>query len=139
MVPHANAIEHTVTRGTSPQDTVAITGNIPKIDKEGHDKARQVVVTHLLDYIGLEGGTAIVGVPIEEVFIGSCKNGCIEDLQEVSVVAIGHKVADGVHAMVVPGSGLAKLQGEQEGLNKILMTAGFDWRELGCSIRLAES
>ena len=90
-----------------------------------------------LDYIGLEEGQQLEGVPIEKVFIGSCTNGRIEDLREVAAIAMGRKVAKGVHAMVVPGSGLVKKQAEDEGLDKILMEAGFDWREPGCSMCLA--
>ena len=90
-----------------------------------------------LEYIGLEEGQQIEGVPVAKVFIGSCTNGRIEDLREVAALAIGRIVADGVHAMVVPGSGLVKKQAEDEGLDKILMEAGFDWREPGCSMCLA--
>lgn len=90
-----------------------------------------------LEYIGLDEGQPIEGVPVEKVFIGSCTNGRIEDLREVAALAIGRKVADGVHAMVVPGSGLVKKQAEDEGLDKILIEAGFDWREPGCSMCLA--
>ena len=90
-----------------------------------------------LEYIGLEEGQKLEGVPIEKVFIGSCTNGRIEDLREVAAIAVGRKVAKGVHAMVVPGSGLVKKQAEEEGLDKILTEAGFDWREPGCSMCLA--
>ena len=90
-----------------------------------------------LEYIGLEEGQKLEGVPIGKVFIGSCTNGRIEDLRNVAAVAMGRKVAPGVHAMVVPGSGLVKKQAEEEGLDKILLDAGFDWREPGCSMCLA--
>jgi len=90
-----------------------------------------------LEYIGLEEGQKIEGVPVEKVFIGSCTNGRIEDMRNVAAFAMGRNVADGVHAMVVPGSGLVKKQAEDEGLDKILMDAGFDWREPGCSMCLA--
>jgi 3-isopropylmalate dehydratase len=90
-----------------------------------------------LEYIGLEEGQKIEGVPVEKVFIGSCTNGRIEDFREVAAIAIGRKVAAGVHAMVVPGSGLVKKQAEDEGIDKILIEAGFDWREPGCSMCLA--
>lgn len=90
-----------------------------------------------LEYIGLEEGQKLEGVPVEKVFIGSCTNGRIEDLRNVATVAMGRKVAGGVHAMVVPGSGLVKKQAEEEGLEKILIEAGFDWREPGCSMCLA--
>lgn len=90
-----------------------------------------------MNYIGLEEGQKLEGVPIEKVFIGSCTNGRIEDIRNVAAIAMGRKVADGVHAMVVPGSGLVKRQAEEEGLDTILMDAGFDWREPGCSMCLA--
>jgi len=90
-----------------------------------------------LEYIGLEQGQTLEGVPISKAFIGSCTNGRIEDLRNVAAVAMGRKVAEGVHAMVVPGSGLVKKQAEEEGLDKILIEAGFDWREPGCSMCLA--
>ena len=137
VVVDAKDIAPTVTWGTSPQDAIPVTGFIPKIDAPDHDDARQAAVKRSLEYIGLEGGTSIEGTPIEKVFIGSCTNGRIEDLREVAAMAIGRKVADGVHAMVVPGSGLVKHQAEVEGLDKILIEAGFDWREPGCSMCLA--
>lgn len=90
-----------------------------------------------MEYIGLEEGQKIEGVPIETVFIGSCTNGRIEDIRNVAAIAMGRKVSEGVHAMVVPGSGLVKKQAEEEGLDKILIEAGFDWREPGCSMCLA--
>ena len=90
-----------------------------------------------LDYMGLEEGQKIEGVPVAKVFIGSCTNGRIEDLRNAAAMAIGRKVAKGVHAMVVPGSGLVKKQAEDEGLDQILTEAGFDWREPGCSMCLA--
>mmetsp|Transcript_31446 Transcript_31446/g.59865 ORF Transcript_31446/g.59865 Transcript_31446/m.59865 type:complete len:595 (+) Transcript_31446:261-2045(+) len=137
VVIDAKDIAPTVTWGTSPQDAMQITGIIPKIDEEGHDEARQAAVTRSLEYIGLEGGTPIEGTPVQKVFIGSCTNGRIEDMRVVAAMAIGRQVAEGVHAMVVPGSGLVKRQAELEGLDKILMDAGFDWREPGCSMCLA--
>jgi len=137
VVIESKDIAPTVTWGTSPQDAIPVSGIIPRIDEEGHDEARQAAVARSLDYIGLEGGTQIEGTPIEKVFIGSCTNGRIEDIREVAAIAIGRKVADGVHAMVVPGSGLVKHQAEMEGLDKILIEAGFDWREPGCSMCLA--
>ena len=137
VIIEAKDIAPTVTWGTSPQDAMPVDGIIPKIDAEGHDEARQAAVKRSLEYIGLEGGTPIEGEKIEKVFIGSCTNGRIEDIREVAAIAMGRKVADGVHAMVVPGSGLVKHQAEQEGLDKILIEAGFDWREPGCSMCLA--
>jgi len=97
----------------------------------------QAGITRALEYIGLEQGQTLEGTPIEKAFIGSCTNGRIEDIRNVAAVAMGRKVAEGVHAMVVPGSGLVKKQAEEEGLDKILVEAGFDWREPGCSMCLA--
>ena len=136
IIIDAKDIAPTVTWGTSPQDVAPVTGNVPVID-ESVDAARAAGITRALEYIGLEQGQALEGVPIEKVFIGSCTNGRIEDIRNVAAVAMGRKVADGVHAMVVPGSGLVKVQAEEEGLDKILTDAGFDWREPGCSMCLA--
>lgn len=137
VIIDANDIAPTVTWGTSPQDTIPITGTVPKSDAPGNNDARKAAVERALNYIGLEGGEKIEGVPISKVFIGSCTNGRIEDIREVSAIAMGRKVPEGVHAMVVPGSGLVKKQAEDEGLDKILIEAGFDWREPGCSMCLA--
>jgi len=130
-------IPPTITWGTSPQDTIPIDGTVPMIDEEGNDPARQAAITRALNYIGLEGGKMVKGEAISRVFIGSCTNGRIEDMRSVAAIAMGRKVADGVHALVVPGSGLVKKQAEDEGLDKILIEAGFDWREPGCSMCLA--
>ena len=137
VIIDAEDIAPTVTWGTSPQDVTPITGTVPMIAAEGNDAARQAAIKRSLEYIGLEEGQKIQGVPIEKVFIGSCTNGRIEDIRVVAAFAMGRKVADGVHAMVVPGSGLVKKQAEEEGLDKILIEAGFDWREPGCSMCLA--
>jgi len=137
VIIEAKDIAPTVTWGTSPQDAMPVTGAVPKIDAPAHDAARQAAVKRSLEYIGLEGGQNIQGVPIDKVFIGSCTNGRIEDIRNVAAIAVGRKVAPNVHAMVVPGSGLVKHQAEQEGLDKILIEAGFDWREPGCSMCLA--
>ena len=104
--------------------------------------ARRAAAERALKYMGLEGGSPISRVPVDKVFIGSCTNGRIEDLRAVAVVvekalARGRKVADGVYAMIVPGSGLVKLQAEDEGLDRLFREAGFDWREPGCSMCLA--
>ena len=90
----------------------------------------------MLDYMGLTPGTRMQDIPVEVVFIGSCTNGRIEDLRAAAAVAQGRKVADGVRAMVVPGSGLVKQQAEAEGLDRIFREAGFEWREAGCSMCL---
>ncbi len=86
--------------------------------------------------MGLTAGTKLTDIPVDKVFIGSCTNGRIEDLREVARVAEGKKVAPTVQAMIVPGSGLVKAQAEAEGLDKILLAAGFEWREPGCSLCL---
>ncbi len=137
IIIDGNDIAPTVTWGTSPQDAMPIDGEVPKIDAPGHNPARQAAVKRSLEYIGLEGGQKIEGEAIGKVFIGSCTNGRIEDIRSVAAIAMGRKVPEGVHAMVVPGSGLVKKQAEDEGLDKILIEAGFDWREPGCSMCLA--
>ncbi|WP_421877062.1 3-isopropylmalate dehydratase large subunit [Pacificispira sp.] len=124
-----------VTWGTSPEDVAPITGTVPSPDSFAGGKRE--AAQRSLDYMGLKAGMPLTDVKIDKVFIGSCTNGRIEDLREVAAVAKGRKVADGIHAMVVPGSGLVKEQAEKEGLHKILLEAGFDWREPGCSMCLA--
>lgn len=125
-----------VSWGTSPQDVVPITGATPDPESFG-DASRRDTVTRSLAYMGLEAGTPMTEIAIDKVFIGSCTNGRIEDLRAAAAIAEGRKVADNVHALVVPGSGLVKDQAEQEGLDKIFIEAGFDWREPGCSMCLA--
>jgi 3-isopropylmalate/(R)-2-methylmalate dehydratase large subunit len=125
-----------VTWGTSPEDVITIAGKIPdpaKITDEGKRKA----VERSLAYMGLSAGTPITDVAIDRVFIGSCTNGRIEDLRAVARIAEGRHVAGSVNAMVVPGSGLVKEQAEAEGIDRILIAAGFEWREPGCSMCLA--
>jgi len=125
-----------VTWGTSPEDVAPITGNVPKPeDFDNPDK--QESARAALEYMGLEGGMAMTDIKVDKVFVGSCTNGRIEDIRAVAEIAKGRKVADGVHALVVPGSGLIKEQAEDEGLAAILVEAGFDWREAGCSMCLA--
>jgi 3-isopropylmalate/(R)-2-methylmalate dehydratase large subunit len=130
-----SALKPTVTWGTSPEDVVAIDGRVPDPADFSGDKAAQI--QRALDYMGLTAGQPIAEAPIERVFIGSCTNSRIEDLRAAAEVARGRKVADGVYAMVVPGSGLVKDQAEAEGLDEIFRAAGFDWREPGCSMCLA--
>ncbi|GMI24911.1 hypothetical protein TeGR_g13387 [Tetraparma gracilis] len=132
----AKDIAPTVTWGTSPQDVKGIGGRVPD-PKDASDPARRAAMERSLDYIGLDPNALLEGTPIDKAFIGSCTNGRIEDIRAVAAVALGRKVADGVDALVVPGSGLVKLQAESEGLDKILTEAGFDWREPGCSMCLA--
>jgi len=126
-------IEPTVTWGTSPEDSVAIDGRVPH-PKDYHDRNKSLAVESALDYMGLKSGTLIKDIKVDRVFIGSCTNGRIEDIREVAKVVDGKKVASWVNAMVVPGSGLVKSQAEEEGLDAILQSAGFEWREPGCSM-----
>ena len=132
----AEDIAPTVTWGTSPQDVAPINGQVPD-PENAPDDARKAAMERSLNYIGLEGNQKLEGVKIDKAFIGSCTNGRIEDIREVAAIATGRKVAEGIHAYVVPGSGLVKKQAEDEGLDKILIEAGFDWREPGCSMCLA--
>jgi 3-isopropylmalate/(R)-2-methylmalate dehydratase large subunit len=126
-----------VTWGTSPEMVIPINGNIPDPAKES-DEVKAGGIQRALDYMGLEANTPITQVRIDKVFIGSCTNSRIEDLREAAAVVRGHKLADNVKlALVVPGSGLVKQQAEQEGLDKIFVEAGFEWREPGCSMCLA--
>ena len=125
-----------VTWGTSPEDVVDIDGNIPK-PEEIEDEAKKNAIKRSLDYMGLEAGRPIKGTKIDKVFIGSCTNGRIEDLRAAASIVSENKVSDHVNAIVVPGSGLVKAQAESEGLDKIFINAGFEWREPGCSMCLA--
>jgi len=132
----ASAIAPEVTWGTSPEDVVEITGVTPDPANES-DPARKAKIERSLNYMGLAPNTKMTDVAIDRVFIGSCTNGRIEDLRAAAAIAKGRKVASTVNAMVVPGSGLVKEQAEQEGLDKIFIEAGFEWREPGCSMCLA--
>jgi 3-isopropylmalate dehydratase len=132
----AEDIAPTLTWGTSPQDVAPITGAVPD-PAAASDPARGSSMTRSLEYMGLAPGTPLEGLKVDKVFVGSCTNGRIEDIRAVASVAKGKKVAPHVYAMVVPGSGLVKAQAEAEGLDKILVEAGFDWREPGCSMCLA--
>ncbi|MDT3685294.1 MAG: 3-isopropylmalate dehydratase large subunit [Pseudorhodoplanes sp.] len=125
-----------VTWGTSPEDVVSITGVVPNPDDIA-DETKRASKKRALDYIGLTPGTKITDIKLDRVFIGSCTNARIEDLREVARVVNGHTVNANVNAMIVPGSGLVKEQAEAEGLHKIFIKAGFDWREPGCSMCLA--
>ena len=124
-----------VTWGTSPEDVVPIDGNVPS-PGDFDDPLKQESAKAALDYMGLIAGTPLTEIPIDVAFIGSCTNGRIEDIRAAAAVVKGRKVADGVQALVVPGSGLVKEQAEDEGLDKILLEAGFEWRDAGCSMCL---
>ncbi len=125
-----------VTWGTSPQDVTSILGRVPRVS-DAPTEQKRASIQRALDYMGLEGGEKITDLAIDRVFIGSCTNGRIEDLRAAAKIAEGRKVSERVNAMVVPGSGLVKAQAEAEGLDKIFLAAGFEWREPGCSMCLA--
>ncbi|MEX2375726.1 MAG: 3-isopropylmalate dehydratase large subunit [Dehalococcoidia bacterium] len=128
-------IEPHVTWGTTPAQSVGITQRVPAPEEAPTASARETA-ERSLKYMDLEAGTAIESIAIDRVFIGSCTNGRIEDLRVAASVVKGRKVANTVHAMVVPGSGLVKKQAEEEGLHQVFLDAGFEWREPGCSMCL---
>ena len=125
-----------VTWGTSPQDVVTIDGKVPNPNNE-KDSDKKNSIERSLKYMGLKPDTLVKDIKIDKVFIGSCTNGRIEDLREAAKILKDKKKAEHIHAMVVPGSGLVKEQAEQEGLDKIFINSGFEWREPGCSMCLA--
>jgi 3-isopropylmalate dehydratase, large subunit len=125
-----------VTWGTSPEDVISVTGAVPNPD-EIQDENKRLSKWRALDYMGLKPGQKITDITLDRVFIGSCTNGRIEDLRAVAAIVEGKRVAESVNAMIVPGSGIVKMQAEAEGLDKIFKAAGFDWREPGCSMCLA--
>ena len=136
LVLKAEDISPQVTWGTNPGQVASVTDRVPDpaaIKDESEKKAAAAA----LDYMGLVAGTPLEQVRVDRVFIGSCTNSRIEDLRAAAAVAKGHRVAAGVHAMVVPGSGQVKTQAEAEGLDQVFKAAGFDWREAGCSMCLA--
>jgi 3-isopropylmalate/(R)-2-methylmalate dehydratase large subunit len=126
----------TVTWGTSPEDALPITASVPD-PKKVDDAAKRAKVERAIEYMGLEAGMQLTDIKIDTVFIGSCTNSRIEDLRAAASIADGQQVKDGVRAMVVPGSGLVKQQAEEEGLDKVFIASGFEWREPGCSMCLA--
>ncbi|HXF92551.1 MAG TPA: 3-isopropylmalate dehydratase large subunit [Nitrospiraceae bacterium] len=132
----AEDIAPQVTWGTSPGMVVGVDGRVPDPSEMPDEKTRKAA-ERALEYMALKPGTPITEIRIDKVFIGSCTNSRIEDLRLAAGFAKGKKVAKGVHAMVVPGSGLVKQQAEQEGLDRIFKDAGFEWREAGCSMCLA--
>ena len=124
-----------VSWGTNPEAVLPITGIVP--DPANYtDPAQADQVRRMLDYMGLQPGQKLAEIPVDVVFIGSCTNGRIEDMRAAAAVIQGRQVAQGVRAMVVPGSGLVKQQAEQEGLDRLFLDAGFEWREAGCSMCL---
>ena len=136
VILQASDIAPGLTWGTSPEDVVPITGHVPD-PMSFADPSKQAAARKSLEYMGLTPGTAMQDVSIQHVFIGSCTNSRIEDLRAAATIANGRHVADGVRALVVPGSGLVKRQAEAEGLDRIFTSAGFEWREPGCSMCLA--
>ena len=135
VVLNAADIAPLVTWGTSPEDVVAITGRVPDPRHEP-DEARRAQLQRMIDYMALIPGQPVAELPVDVVFIGSCTNGRIEDLRAAAAIVRGRQVATGVRAMVVPGSGLVKQQAEREGLDRVFLEAGFEWREAGCSMCL---
>ena len=130
----AGSVAPMVTWGTSPEAVVAIDGRTP--DPAVAETGRRAQLRGMLDYMGLEAGQALSGLPIDVVFLGSCTNSRIEDLRAAAAIVGGRRVAASVRALVVPGSGAVKAQAETEGLDRIFTDAGFEWREAGCSMCL---
>lgn len=130
----AASIAPVVTWGTSPEDVLPITGEVPF--PSDFDGAKSDAATRSLDYMGLTPGTKLEDIKIDTVFIGSCTNGRIEDLREVAAIMKGRRVKSGLRAMIVPGSGLVRMQAEEEGLATQFVEAGFEWRMAGCSMCL---
>ena len=125
-----------VTWGTSPEQVASIAGRVP-VPAEIADEGKRTAAERSLAYMGLAGGEKITDIAIDRVFIGSCTNGRLEDLRAAAEIVAGKHVNAAVSAMIVPGSGLVKIQAEAEGLDKIFKAAGFEWREPGCSMCLA--
>lgn len=133
----AAALPPIVTWGTSPEDVVSVTGEVPNPDLIA-DENKRASKWRALDYMGLKPGQKMTDILLDKVFVGSCTNGRIEDLRQAAAVVKGRKVAANIKlAMIVPGSGLVKEQAEAEGLDKVFLEAGFEWREPGCSMCLA--
>jgi 3-isopropylmalate/(R)-2-methylmalate dehydratase large subunit len=133
---NAEDIEPQVTWGTSPEMVAAIGGVVPDPEAE-QDSSKRQGIRHALEYMGLTPGTPITDIRIDKVFLGSCTNARIEDLRHAAAIINGHKIAPNIkQALVVPGSGLVRRQAEKEGLDRIFIDAGFEWREPGCSMCL---
>ena len=135
LVLKGEDIAPVVTWGTSPEDVLPITASVPA--PEDFEGGKVDAAARSLEYMGLTPGTKLTDIAINTVFIGSCTNGRIEDLRAVAEIVKGKKVADGVRALIVPGSGLVRAQAEEEGLGEIFTEAGFEWRLAGCSMCLA--
>jgi 3-isopropylmalate/(R)-2-methylmalate dehydratase large subunit len=125
-----------VSWGTSPEDVISVAGSVPNPDDIA-DETKRSSKWRALDYMGLKPGTRMTEIPLDVIWIGSCTNGRIEDLRAVAKIVEGKTIAGSLdYAMIVPGSGLVKQQAEEEGLDKIFLAAGFEWREPGCSMCL---
>jgi 3-isopropylmalate/(R)-2-methylmalate dehydratase large subunit len=135
VVLEASTLEPMVTWGNSPEQALPVGGRIPDPASEA-DPDRRAALARTLDYMGLVPGQSLAGLPVDRVFIGSCTNGRIEDMRAAAAVVRGQRVASGVEAWAVPGSGLVKAQAEAEGLHRIFLEAGFQWRHAGCSMCL---
>jgi 3-isopropylmalate/(R)-2-methylmalate dehydratase large subunit len=131
----ASDVAPTITWGTTPAQSIKIGQRVPTLD-DAPDEGTRKQWARAFDYMGLEGGEALGDLRLDKVFIGSCTNARIEDLRDVARVVDGKRVADGLEVMVVPGSGLVKAQAEAEGIADVLIAAGMDWREPGCSMCL---
>ena len=136
VILDVSEIEPQVTWGTSPEDVVPISGVVPN-PKDAPNEDKAAAIKRSNEYMGLQPGTKMTDIEIDTVFVGACTNGRIEDIRAVAEVAKGRKVKEGIRTLIVPGSGLVKQQAEEEGLAQILIDAGFDWREPGCSMCLA--
>ena len=137
VVLHADEIAPQVTWGTSPEMVAPVTASVPTLDEQSNDEQRKGL-ERALEYMGLEGGQAIESIAVDRVFIGSCTNSRIEDMRAAAAVAKGRQVASSVkQVLIVPGSQMVKAQAEAEGLDKVFIAAGMDWREPGCSMCLA--
>ena len=132
----ADLVAPMVTWGTTPEEAVPITGVVPD-PSTVENSGRRAALEKSLEYMGLTPGVPVSGIPIDRVFIGSCTNGRIEDLRSAAEVVKGRRVASGVQAWVVPGSGVVKQMAESEGLDRQFIEAGFEWRHAGCSMCLA--
>jgi len=135
VVLDAATLAPMVTWGTNPEAVVPITATVPNPADEA-DEAKRAQLARMVEYMGLTPGQKMTDLKIDVVFIGSCTNGRIEDMRAAAAIAKGRRVAPGVRAMVVPGSGIVKQQAEAEGIDRILIEAGFEWREPGCSMCL---
>ncbi|MDR2762897.1 MAG: 3-isopropylmalate dehydratase large subunit, partial [Planctomycetaceae bacterium] len=129
----ASKVTPMVTWGTNPAQVASVYGRIPALDSF-NDLAQRKSAEAALDYMGLQAGMRITDIKIDRVFIGSCTNGRLEDLRAAAEIVKGRRIADGVSGMIVPGSGSVKREAEKEGLDKIFINAGFEWRESGCSM-----